>query len=313
MVHIMMATYNGERYIAEQIESILKQTYIEWKLFIRDDGSKDSTVKIVQDYMKKHPMKIFLIESKIIYHDAKNNFAALYKEVPEADYYAFCDQDDIWKENKLEECIKCFQENDEQIPTIVYHDMQVGKNENAVIADSFFIYTKLQLDKKTPFQHTLVYNTIPGCAMLFNHKTKEVVSGIPQECNMHDWWILLSVLALGGNVVYCEKKLGLYRQHEANEIGAIRKTSGGRMLLKCFQIFRIKHYIEQNKVLKEERIRQTEALKEMLWDKISEKKQKIIDAYLELLKKRGFGAYNQATRNSLVFYSRIYTFKFYFW
>ena len=93
MVHIMMATYNGERYIAEQIESILKQTYIEWKLFIRDDGSEDCTTRIIQEYMNKYPMKIFMMESNTIYHEAKRNFAALYEKVPEAEYYEFCDKD----------------------------------------------------------------------------------------------------------------------------------------------------------------------------------------------------------------------------
>lgn len=80
MVHIMMATYNGEKYIAEQIESILKQTYTEWKLFVRDDGSEDCTTRIIQEYINKYPMKIFMMESNTIYHEAKRNFAALYEK-----------------------------------------------------------------------------------------------------------------------------------------------------------------------------------------------------------------------------------------
>lgn len=312
MVHIMMATYNGERYIAEQIESILEQTYTEWKLFIRDDGSRDGTIKIVQDYINKYPMKIFMIESKIVYHDAKSNFAALYEKVPAADYYAFCDQDDIWEQNKLKECIMCFQENDELTPTIVYHDMQVGRNKNDIMAESFFEYTKLQLDMKTPFQHTLVYNTIPGCAMLFNQKTKEMIPKIPLECNMHDWWMLLSVLALDGKVVYCEGKLGMYRQHGMNAIGAIRKNPAGLIFLKCFQFFKIKHYIEQNKILKEERIRQTEVLYSSLLKKISVEKIQMIELYLDLLKNQsGVRTYCLALKNHLVFANGVYTFKFY--
>ena len=181
MVHIMMATYNGEKYIAEQIESILKQTYTEWKLFVRDDGSEDCTTRIIQEYINKYPMKIFMMESNTIYHEAKRNFAALYEKIPEAEYYAFCDQDDIWKENKLQECVSYFQRNENLIPTLIYHDMYVGTDENHVIDKPYFEYSGLRLDPDMPFQRTLLYNTIPGGAMLFNDKLRKAVKKIPKE------------------------------------------------------------------------------------------------------------------------------------
>lgn len=312
MVHIMMATYNGERYIAEQIESILKQTYIEWKLFIRDDGSEDCTTRIIQEYMNKYPMKIFMMESNTIYHEAKRNFAALYEKVPEAEYYAFCDQDDIWKENKLQECVSYFQRNENSIPTLIYHDMYVGTDEQHVIDKPYFEYSGLRLDPDMPFQRTLLYNTIPGCAMLFNDKLRKAVKKIPKECNMHDWWMLLCVLALDGNVIYCDEKLSIYRQHAGNEIGVIKKTPAWKLTLKCFEIFRIKYYLNRNNLLKKERIIQTKALCEILCNKISRKNKNVLEEYLKLLKNgRGVSAYCRARKQGLVFENKLYTFKFY--
>ena len=105
MIDILMATYNGERYISEQIESILNQTYKNWKLYIRDDGSKDNTISIIRDFEKQYPNKIILVKDKKNGLGAKCNFAELMK-YSKQEYCMFSDQDDIWIDNKIEKTLE---------------------------------------------------------------------------------------------------------------------------------------------------------------------------------------------------------------
>ena len=129
---------------------------------------------------------------------------------------------------------------------------------------------------------------------------------------MHDWWMLLCVLALDGNVIYCDEKLSIYRQHASNEIGVIKKTPAWKLTLKCFEIFRIKYYLNRNNLLKKERIIQTKALCEILCNKISRKNKNVLEEYLKLLKNGlGVSAYCRARKQGLVFENKLYTFKFY--
>ena len=100
MVDILMATYNGGKYIAEQIDSILNQNYNDWKLYIRDDGSKDNTVNIVKEYIEKYPDKIILIEDGRRNLGPKLNFGELLK-ISKSEYCMFCDHDDVWMEDKV--------------------------------------------------------------------------------------------------------------------------------------------------------------------------------------------------------------------
>ena len=110
---ILMATYNGEEFIREQINSILNQTYKNWKLIIHDDGSTDNTVDIIKEYTKKYPNKIILIEDNIKCNGAKENFSHLIKIAYKNfnfDYILFSDQDDIWLPNKIEVSLSKIQE-----------------------------------------------------------------------------------------------------------------------------------------------------------------------------------------------------------
>jgi len=120
-----MATYNGELYIEEQLNSIIAQTYTEWKLWIHDDGSTDNTVAILQDYQQVYPDKIVIIESDNKHLGAKKNYAYLYEHVPIADYYAFCDQDDIWSQDKLDVLMSFAEESDQTRPALIYHDINI--------------------------------------------------------------------------------------------------------------------------------------------------------------------------------------------
>ena len=112
-VAILMSTYNGEKYLKEQIESLLAQTYGNIEIYIRDDGSKDNTIKIIKNYKEKYN-NIVLKEGKNI--GFINSFFELLNLCNDADYYAYCDQDDVWMNDKIERAVKFLGKTDENKP-----------------------------------------------------------------------------------------------------------------------------------------------------------------------------------------------------
>ncbi len=126
-VAVLMATYNGERYVAEQIQSILRQTYPAWTLFVRDDGSQDGTAGIVEQFALQHSTRIRVVPNQEGRLGVDKNFSTLLGAA-EAEYYMFCDQDDVWLPNKIENTLACMQslEKDEgdRTPLLVYTDLR---------------------------------------------------------------------------------------------------------------------------------------------------------------------------------------------
>lgn len=116
-VVILMSTYNGEKYIEEQLESLLNQTYSDIKIFIRDDGSKDRTKEIIKQFLQKSK-NIFLIEGENI--GFINSFFELLNISDTADYYAYCDQDDVWMEDKIERAVKFLEKSDSNKPVLYF-------------------------------------------------------------------------------------------------------------------------------------------------------------------------------------------------
>ena len=212
-VHIMMATYNGEKYLKEQIESILKQTYKDWKLYISDDGSTDSTLEIIHRYIDNNPNKIILLNSDRI-GGAKNNFIYLYQNCPKAELYMFSDQDDIWLPDKMAKMVDAYDDASKE-NTLVYSDLRVVDAELNTISETFINDLHYSLKK----EFMLMNNYIPGCVMMIDDKMKSSVGIIPDECIMHDWWIAMYATYFG-NIISVNEKLHLYRQHGKNAIGA---------------------------------------------------------------------------------------------
>lgn len=223
-VHIMMATYNGEKYIKEQINSILNQTYTDWKLYVSDDCSTDATYKILCEYVEQYPKKIEIINHNKKMGGAKENFSFLYEHVPEADYYMFADQDDVWIESKIEKMICFFEEKvAEEIPVLIYCDLYITNHSLEIISDSFMKHQKYEREKQNTYS-VLSKNYIPGCVMMFNDNLKKVVKRIPLDCFMHDWWLTLGAMFFG-KVYFYNESLNYYRQHENNTIGASMNQS----------------------------------------------------------------------------------------
>lgn len=222
MITILLATYNSGPYIREQIDSLLAQTYKEWKLVIRDDLSTDNTVEIIKEYIGRYPDKISMLDNRAESKRAYLNFVELLKCV-ESEYYMFCDHDDVWLPNKIELSIKRMKEVERPgVPVIVHTDMKVVDQNLNIIHDSFWSYSRL-LPERTSFKEMVLCNSSNGCTMLFNHKAKQVAMPNIAYATMHDMLVNQSVAANGGIISAIYEPTVLYRQHIDNVVGASKR------------------------------------------------------------------------------------------
>lgn len=220
-IAILMATYNGEKYICQQIDSILSQTCKDWELYIHDDGSTDDTIAAVESYVEKYPNKIHLIDGKST-GGAKYNFFYLFGQV-EAPYYMTCDQDDVWLDKKIELTYDKMLtiENKADVPCLVYTELRVVDSELNTIADTMSKYQSLDCHKRTINQFIL-QNSVTGCTMMVNRALRDKMLRITDIDNtiMHDWWAAL-VAAQFGKTAFIDEPTILYRQHGDNSLGAL--------------------------------------------------------------------------------------------
>lgn len=220
-IAILMATYNGEKYLREQIDSILSQTYRDWHLFIHDDGSEDGTIVILKEYKDKHPTRITIMDYPL-QGGACRNFLSMLERV-EADYYMFCDQDDVWLPKKIEMSLRAMYEMEKEykgIPIIVNTDLMVVDNNLGMIAHSFWEYEGIYPEFIRGYYDNAAVNSVTGCTMLFNSKVKELMPNPSKNTLMHDTWLTLSTYANYGKVVYLQERTVNYRQHGSNVLGA---------------------------------------------------------------------------------------------
>jgi glycosyltransferase involved in cell wall biosynthesis len=220
MIDIVMSTYNGEKYIREQIESILNQSYTNWRLLIRDDGSSDRTLEIIEEYAKKLNGKVYFINDSDKHLGAAMSFFKLLN-YSTADYIMFCDQDDVWLPNKIEITLKKMRDLEKLYPDkpiLVHSNLKVADVGLNTINESFWKYQKLNPNFKR-LNNLLIQNNVTGCTVMMNKKLKDLLKSVPDNAIMHDWWFALVTSAFGV-IDYIDKPLILYRQHGANDTGA---------------------------------------------------------------------------------------------
>lgn len=221
MIDILLATYNGEKYLNQQIDSIITQTYKDWQLLIRDDLSTDNTVNIIKNYICKYPDKIRLIEDNKGHLGLAQNFGALL-ELALSEYIMFCDQDDIWLPNKIEltlNTMKAAGQTWPNTPLLVHTDLKVVDETLMPIAESFWKLHRISPESDCQLKKIIYRNIVTGCTVMINKKAKEISMPFPPEAGIHDWWITLNV-AKHGKIIYVPDKTILYRQHSKNIIGA---------------------------------------------------------------------------------------------
>ena len=190
-----------------------------------DDNSSDSTVKIIKEYQNKYPKKIFLIPHEEKFRSAKKNFSFIFSKIPKCDYYMFSDQDDVFDKEKISYLLwYTIKEEETSSQVLSYCDSTVVNQNLEIISPSLIEYSNKQLYQENLLEHLLVENYFPGCAMMFNHALKVKIKSIYEETEMHDWWVTL-VGGLTGKIVFVDKSLHLYRQHDNNVVGAHQNNS----------------------------------------------------------------------------------------
>ncbi|MFZ2531858.1 MAG: glycosyltransferase family 2 protein [Streptococcus suis] len=214
-VNILMSTYNGQQFLAEQISSIQEQSYTDWTLFIRDDGSSDNTKEILKDF-EHQDSRIHLIDS-----DKSDNLGVIksfHKLVnhDRADYYFFSDQDDVWLPNKLELSLKEAQNYLADLPLMVYMDLKVVNQDLEIMTES--MVKSQSHHANTELVQELTENTVTGGVAMINHALAEMWQET-DDILMHDWYLALLASAFG-NLVFIDQPGELYRQHSDNVLGA---------------------------------------------------------------------------------------------
>lgn len=260
-VAILLSTYNGEKYVREQLTSFLNQTYRNIEIIIRDDGSKDGTIKILEKYVNTHK-NIKLVKGKNLGF-IKSFFELL--KLGNADYYAYADQDDIWLPNKIELAVNSLNNLDNEKPNMAfsnvdYHDVEMnfmGHGEE---------------HKTYSFTNSLYECVSQGMTMVINQKARDMIlDNIPTECMFHDWWTYMICSGMG-NIAYDDVVTVKYRRDKKN---ATVEGQGFFAIL----MWRIKNLFGKNGFIKI-RIQQLE-FKKNFYNKISDENKKVLDIFVQ--------------------------------
>lgn len=261
-VQVLLSTYNGERFVEDLINSILSQSAVEVTLLIRDDGSTDTTRKILNEIAQSHPEIVLISENNV---GVVSSFFHLLKLAGEADYYAFADQDDIWKPEKLISAVKKLQDLEADEPGMYYSRLEFVNEQLEPIG-----FSKKPI--YSGFRNALVQNQATGCTVVLNDAARvKIVDKLPNWALMHDWWCYLVTSAFG-TVVYDDNSYILYRKHGKNVTPATPFFA--------FELFaRVKRYLGEGKIT-EKVTDQVREFKRMFYDELTADKKSLTDEFL---------------------------------
>jgi glycosyltransferase involved in cell wall biosynthesis len=222
-VFLVLAMYNGGRFLAEQLQSLQAQTWTQWRLLVRDDGSSDNTRQVAEQFAAIDP-RIEILSDGLGRLGPTGNFGALLEQATArgADYVFFVDQDDVWKPGKIQrqlECMACLQsQTPPGTPLLVHSDLSVVDADLTLVHPSFMAYQGIRHEPAQPLPTLLVQNFVTGCAMLINRPLAELALPVP-KVPVHDWWIA-ACAAAAGRIGFLPEATVLYRQHGGNSVGA---------------------------------------------------------------------------------------------
>ncbi|MBB1598204.1 glycosyltransferase family 2 protein [Achromobacter sp. UMC46] len=217
-IAILLCTYQGEKYLADQLDSFAAQTHTDWVLAVSDDGSVDSTREMLANYRLK-----WGADKLNVYEGPRRGFVGNFMSLTcniqvQADYYSFSDQDDIWHAEKLQYAIEWLKTIPSDTPALYCTRTQLVNEANQPIGLSPLF------ERQPAFENSLAQNIAGGNTMVFNDAARRLLlqAGPLVDVAAHDWWVYLAVTACGGKVRYDPRPSLRYRQHTSNLIGANR-------------------------------------------------------------------------------------------
>jgi len=277
VVEILIATYNGEKYLEAQIRSILNQTFKDFRILVSDDGSTDGTGEILIELAKNHPQQITVFNDRLLQQGVIGNFSKLI-ESSSAPYLMLCDQDDIWFAEKIQRLIDKIQrveaENRIDFPILVHSDLTVVSSDIEVLDPSLMHYSGLD-PARISVNNLLVQNVVTGGSCIFNRSLAGLVSPIPSEVLMHDWWLALIASSMGV-IEYLPAPTGYYRQHQENVLGA--NSFGWKYIWNKFLLM----LSYKGRGILNANIDQAKALKQVLAGKLDSKNLSILEDFISL-------------------------------
>ena len=222
-VTILLSTYNGEKYLPQQLISLTAQQGVSVDIFVRDDGSKDSTVAILDEWQAKGLLKWYTSANL----GPGKSFMHLLQAAASGGYYAFCDQDDVWLPAKLRHTMDkmvAVEAANPGRPVIVHTDMYVVDENLNITHDSFWRSSGLRPDILRTFPYLCACNSVNGCTILMNDAARSLIleKYVEQETIIHDVISALTVAYYGGIIEYIDEPTVLYRQHASNVVGAMQ-------------------------------------------------------------------------------------------
>lgn len=293
-IDILLATYNGEKYLDSLLSSIESQTFSDWRILISDDGSTDKTLDKIREW-QRHSNRISLVKSGNPSGSARANFMNLLS-YSNADYLAFCDQDDVWHPDKLVKCLEEMlklenQQETSSKPFLVFSDARVVDSNLNPIDDSFIRYSGLD-SSRTQLNHLLVQNIAPGCTMLLNRSLVTLLSQASHSSKvyMHDWWAMLIASALG-SIAYINEPLIDYRQHNDNSVGA---TSYSLSLIP-FWLNRLDEMVDYFKAL----MLQGEEFNKYYGNQLTSEQSQLLQSFSNLSQNGPVGRFSNVTKHKL--------------
>ena len=241
MIGVLLCTYNGERYLYEQLCSIVNQTYKNWRIFVSYDGSTDKTIEIVKEIRKlcgEH--LIHILEGPKL--GPTKNFLSLVRLVQqECEYFAFCDQDDIWYEDKLALAVNSIKSLNNTLPALYC------TSTNYISEDGRYLQKSYIFKRQPSFKNALVQSIAGGNTMVFNRSAGNLLAQTPEvDLISHDWWAYILISGSGGKIYYDSRPSLAYRQHSAALVGENRS-----IFAKIFRIRKLldgsyKHWNNEN-------------------------------------------------------------------
>lgn len=250
-IAILLAAYNAELYLSQQIDSILGQTYREWILYIRNDASTDRTQDVIEQYTKAYPDKIIQIDKEGVNLGCRNNFFRLL-EVVNAEYYMFCDADDVWFEDKIKDLLEVIKEAEKEnsnIPILAYGDTTVCDENLNILVPSYWKAMNLNPERLISYNYMAICCTAGGSCSIFNTNVKNLLFPLVDNDLMYDYWIALNVSKCG-KLKVLNKPVTYYRQHGNNVCGVTLSSPLSRFVTLKNIFSQIKKYQIEIKQLK---------------------------------------------------------------